>query len=143
MSDISLLLQHGWNNIWKDKTLWLFSALPLVSTLIRLGTPNQENVNLTSVLLSLVPFLISLYVMYIGYAGVAYVAYCIAIGALINIQSAFQAAGKLFWRTVALILLSFLFLAPFVCLVFVLSFKLRWIRLFRVENGSKEGGVIC
>ena len=123
MSDISLLLQRGWENIWKDKTIWLFSALILIDPLVHLVFPIQKIVDLPSSLLSLAVSFASFFLTFISFTGVSYVAYCIAIGNPVNLQTAFQIAKKIFWRVVALTFLLFLFFAPCLCLVFILSFK--------------------
>ena len=101
MSDISLLLKHGWENIWKDKTLWLFSALVLVEPLFLLVFPNQKNTELPSSFLVLAENFIFLSLVFISNMGTTYVAYCIMAGNPVNIQTTFQAVRKFFWRVVA------------------------------------------
>lgn len=123
MSEISSLLQHGWKNIWKDKILWVFSSLVLIDPVIRLVVPIQRNVDLTSSLFNLLESLAAIYFMFMSYAGVSFIAYCISIGKPVDIQTAFQAATKLFWRVIALTFLLFLFIAPCLFVVFIFSFK--------------------
>jgi hypothetical protein len=123
MSEISSLFQRAWENIWKNRVLWLFSSLVLIDPLLRLVIPIQKSNDLTSSLLKLVIGFASIYFMFMSYAGVSFVAYCIAIGKPIDFQTAFQSAGTLFWRIIGLTFLLFVFVAPFLCSVFVLTFK--------------------
>ena len=79
MSDVSLLLKRGWENIWKEKLLWLFGGLLLLEPLVQF-IPIQNSTGLTLSFLRLVKSFISLLLTTSSYTGVTYIAYCIAIG---------------------------------------------------------------
>lgn len=116
-SELSSLLQHGWENLWKNRVLWWFSALILIGPVFYLIVPIQNNVDLVSSLLNLLVSVASIYFTFLSFVGVSFVAYCIAIGNPIDFQTALQASKKLFWRLVRLSLLLLLLIAPFVCTV--------------------------
>jgi hypothetical protein len=125
MSDISLFFRRGWKNLWKEKILWLFSALFLAAALISFITPTQ---NLLSAILYFVGNLISLTLVYISNIGITYVAYFIAAGNPVSIQETFQVSRKFFWRVIASSCVFFLFFIVFfllLCLlpVFIFYFK--------------------
>lgn len=123
MSDVFSLLRNGWENIWKNKILWGFSFLVLLEPVIHLVIPIQKSTNLLSSLFNLTVSIIFLYLSFLSEAGVSFVSYCIAIGEPVNIQTAYQASKKLFWRIVALTIVLFLIISPCICTVFMLSFK--------------------
>ncbi len=117
VSEITSLLQHGWENLWKNRILWLFSSLVLIEPLIRLIVPNQKNVDLAPSVFNFVISLASIYFVILSDAGVSFVAYCIAIGNPVELKTAFQASKKLRWRIVALSFLLLVFAVPFVCTI--------------------------
>ena len=120
MSDILFLLQRGWKNIWKEKGLWVFSALILIGPLVRLIMPIQKSADLISSFINLATSALT----FISYAGATFVAYCIVVRKAVIIKEAFQVATKSFWRVIGSSFLFLLFIAaPFLCLVFMLSFK--------------------
>ena len=115
-SEISSLFKHGWENLWKNKVLWLFSSLVLIEPLFYLIIPIQKNKDLPSLLLNLGVSLASIYFTFISIAGVALVSYCTAIGNTIDFNTAYNASNKLFWRIVALSFLLLILLFPFACI---------------------------
>jgi hypothetical protein len=121
-TQISSLLKHGWENLWKNKVLWLFSSLVLIEPLARLIVPIQKSDDLPSSLFDLVASLASIYFTILSIAGVAFVAYCIAIANPVGFQTAFQASKRLFWRIVALSFLVLILLVPYIC---VIAFSFR------------------
>jgi hypothetical protein len=123
MLDVSSLLRIGWENIWKNKILWVFSFLVLLEPISRFFIPIQNNNDLALSFLNLAIGFTSLYLSYISEAGVSFVSYCIAIGEPVNMQTAYQASKKIFWRVVALSFFLFLIISPCICTAFVLSFK--------------------
>jgi hypothetical protein len=121
-AEITSFLQRGWENLWKNKVLWLFSSLGLISSILNLVVPNQRNVDLESALLNLVVSLVTIYFTVLGFTGVSFVAYHTAVGNLVNFGDALQASRKLFLRVVAFSLLAIVVLAPCACaLVFAFS----------------------
>lgn len=127
MSDISLFFRRGWENLWKEKILWLFSSLVLIDPLVRFVIPIRNNNNLLLSLLNFVISLIFLALMFIGYTGATYVAYSISIGNSVGIQETFQAAKRFFWRTLGSTCLFSLFFILFLilCLLPVFIFYLK------------------
>jgi hypothetical protein len=122
MSDIPLLLLRGWKNIWKEKILWLFSALVLVEPLVR-TIQIQKSVGLLSSFLNLIESLVFLVLICVSYAGVPYVAYCIAADKPVNIQTTFLAVKKFLWRFFVSTLLLGIFYAPCLCSVYFFLIK--------------------
>jgi hypothetical protein len=116
-SEISSLLKRGWNNLWKNRILWLFSGLALIASILRLIIPNQKSDDLPSSFLNFMISLTSFYFTVIGDAGTSFVAYCIAIGNPVDFETAFQASRRLFWRIVGLTFLLLLLVAPFACVL--------------------------
>ena len=44
MSDVFLFIRHGWESIWKQKTIWLLSVSPIILQLLNIflvKTPNN------------------------------------------------------------------------------------------------------
>ena len=122
-SQIALLLKHGWVNIWKNKTLWIFSSLVLIDPLVRLIVPIPQNESLPSALFYLILSIASLYFIFMSYAGVAFVAYQITIGKSVDFETTFQNSTSLFWRVVGISFLLVLIVAPCLCLVFIVSYR--------------------
>jgi hypothetical protein len=116
-SEITSLLKRGWENLWKNRILWLFSGLALIASILRLIIPNQKSDDLTSSFLGLIISLASFYFTVVGDAGISVVAYCIAIGNPVDFETAFQASRNLFWRIVGLTFLLILCVAPFACVL--------------------------
>ena len=127
MSDISLFFRLGWENLWKEKILWLFSSLVLIDTLVRFVIPIQTSHNFLLSFLSLVVSFIFLVLMFISYTGTTHVAYSIVTGNPVGIQETFQAAKKFFWRAFGSTCLFLLFFIVFLILclspVFIFYFK--------------------
>jgi hypothetical protein len=123
MAEVSSLLKNGWENIWKNKTLWVFSFLVLTEPVIRLIIPIQKGVDLPSSFFNLVVGFISIYFSFLSDAGVSFVSYRIAIHEPTNLQTAYQASKNIFWRVVAVTFTIFLIISPCICSVFMLSFK--------------------
>ena len=79
MADVFLFIRQGWDNIWRQKIIWLFGALPILDQLFRTFQiePGQ---NLSVLLLSLIEVLISIILTWVSFIGVPYLAYCFSIG---------------------------------------------------------------
>ena len=89
-SEILSLLQHGWENLWKNRVIWLFSSLVLIYPLLRLIIPMERNANLALSLLNIVINLAAIYFTFTSLVGISVVAYCIAIGNPVDWNTAFQ-----------------------------------------------------
>jgi len=122
-SEIASLLQHGWVNLWRNKTLWLFSSLGLIDTLVRAIVPIAQDESPPSILFFLILSIAAIYFTFMSYAGLSFVAYSIAIGKSVDFQTAFENSKNLFWRVVGLSFLLVLIVSPCICTVFIISYK--------------------
>src|SRR5690349_16942854 len=93
MTDVFLLIQRGWQNIWKQKTIWLFSALPLITQFV-LPTYQRGEKNLSLLLLYLVVSIAYLILWVISLIGVPFLAYNFSIGKPATIQETLDAVNK-------------------------------------------------
>ena len=123
VTEITLLLQRGWINLWRNKILWAFSFLVLFDPLFRFIVPIPQSENLPSALFFLVLSFAFVYFSFMSYAGVYFVAYCAAIGRPVDFQTSFQASTNLFWKVVGITLLLVLFVSPCLFTVFIFSFR--------------------
>jgi hypothetical protein len=121
MSDISLFLQRGWNNIWKEKILWAFSALNFAYPLIRLVFPIQKADGLLSSLSNLVIISVLIYLIFVRIIGVTYILYWKTVGNSINILTVFQKIRNLFWRIATSTFVFFLFFALCIALCLAMA----------------------
>ncbi len=122
MSDIFLFLQNGWKNIWKEKLLWLFSALFILNALISF-IPIHNNAGLLMNLLGIAKAFTSWFLITISSLGLTYIAYCTINGIPVNIQTTFLVIRKFFWKVFYASIVILFFLAPFICLVLIFSFS--------------------
>jgi hypothetical protein len=122
-SQISSLLKHGWENLWKNKILWIFSALVLIDPLLRLISPIPPDRGLLSSLLYLILSVASIYFMFVSYGGVSFVGYRIAIRDSVDYETTFQNATKLFWRVVGISFFLALVMTPCLFTVFIVTYE--------------------
>jgi hypothetical protein len=127
-SEITSLLQHGWNNLWKNRILWIFSSLTLIIPILSLIAALPKSSNLLSSLLNLVLSLASGYFIFMSTAGASFVAYCILVEIPIEYDTAYTASHQLFWRIVAVSFLLLVFIAPFVYIITLIFQKVLQIR---------------
>ena len=118
MADVFLFLQQGWNNIWKQKIIWLFGALPILVQLFSALQIKYEP-NLPGVLLSLVDILMSIILTWFSFIGVPYLAYRFSIGRAADVQETLSAIRKFSARVIGCSCLVFLILSP--CLLLILG----------------------
>jgi len=118
MADVSLFIQRGWQNIWKQRTIWFFSALPVVAGLF-LPTYNRGEENLVLLCLYLVFYISFLVLSVISLIGVPYQAFSFSIGRTAIVQETLDAVRKFLWRTIGCSALGILLLLP--CLLLVLG----------------------
>lgn len=123
MADIFSFLKTGWENIWKNKSLWGFGFLMLIEPIIHIFVPYQTSTELFSSLRSFVISLLSLYLSIWSMAGVSFISYRSAIGETVSLKAAYQSSKHIFWRVVGLMFALLLILSPFMCAVFIYSFK--------------------
>ena len=114
MKDVFLFIQQGWNIIWKQKTIWLFSALPVLDQLISVFQRERE-LSLLQSLIVLIAGGLSL----VSYIGVPYIAYCYLLGKSVNIKETLFAIRKFAGRIIGCSCLAFLVLSP--CIFFAIG----------------------
>lgn len=120
MADVFLFLRQGWNNIWKQNTIWLFGALPIFHQLF-IAFQIEPGQNLSGSLLSLGEILISTILSLVSFMGVPYLAYCFSIGRSSTVQETLFAIRKFSGRVIGCSCLVFLILVPYLFLAFTIS----------------------
>jgi len=121
MADVFLFIRQGWNNIWKQNTIWLFGALPILFQLYS-ASQSKPVQDLFGAFLSLVALLILIILSLLNIIGVRYLAYCFSIGKPANIQEAVSAVRKFSGRVIGCSCLGFLILSP--CLLLILGISM-------------------
>src|SRR5260221_13746767 len=99
MADVILFIRHGWKSILKQKTIWLFSALPILNQLFdvfQVKRPTALFQSLIFLFASLIFFILSFF----SYIGVPYLAYCFLIGKPATIQETMSAVKKFSGRVI-------------------------------------------
>jgi len=120
MADVFLFIRDGWKIIWKQNTIWLFSALPILDQLFRAIQIKPEQ-NLSGSLLLLVEVFISTILSLISFIGVPYLAYCFSIDKAVTIQETLIAIRKFSGRVMGCSCLGFLILSPCIFLALAIS----------------------
>jgi hypothetical protein len=120
MADVLSFMRHGWRNIWKQKTIWVFSALSIISPFFRVFVtePDLNSFWLPTYLAAIVLILI---LFFISLTGVPYAAYCFSIGKKVDAGETLSAIKKYAWRLLCSNCLVFLVLLPFMCLALVFT----------------------
>ncbi len=111
MADVFLFMRHGWKSIWKQKTIWLFSALPILNQLFNIFQVKRE----ADMLLRFISLIIGLIFIILSFAsivGVPYLAYRYLIGNSATIQETISAVKKFSGRVIGCSCLGFLSLSP-------------------------------
>ena len=116
MADIFWFIEQGWKAIWKQRTIWIFSVLPVLSQFIDVPQGDRE-INL---LPSVIAFTL-LFLYFVSFIGVAYLAYCFLIGKLASVKQTLSAVMKFAGRVIGCSCLVILVLSPCVLLVFAIS----------------------
>jgi len=121
ITDVFLFLRQGWSNIWKQNTIWLFGALPILDQLF-LAFQIEPGRDLSGSLFSMVEILISIILSLVSLIGVPYLAYCFSIGRSSTIQETLFAIRKFSGRVIGCSCLGFLILSP--CLLLILGISM-------------------
>ena len=121
MADVFLFLRQGWNNIWKQNTIWLFGALPILFQLFP-SSQSKPVPDLSDVFLPLVALLILLISTLLSIIGVPFLAYCFSIGKPASVQETLSAVRKFSARVIGCSCLGFLILSP--CLFLILGISM-------------------
>ncbi len=120
MADILLFIQDGWKTIWKQKIIWLFSALAVLQQIF--ATIQTKGLSPWPWLfLSLAQFL-SLVLYFVSIIAVPYLAYSFTIGRTVNVQETLSAVRKFAWRVIGCCCLGALILIP--CLFLAVRFPI-------------------
>lgn len=120
MAQAILFFQQGWKNAWKQKTIWLFSALPLINQFLT-AYPNKKNLSFIQVSLFLFEALVFVILYIASFIGVPYLAYSFITNQPTTIQKTFTAIRSLFARTLGCSCLGLLALLPLLFIVFSIS----------------------
>jgi hypothetical protein len=113
-------MRHGWKSIWKQRNIWLFSAITILSPLYNVVQVKRPTELLPS-LIALTASLIFLYLFYVSYIGVPYLAYSYLIGKPVSIQETLSAVKKFSGRVIGCSCLGFLVISPILFWVLVIS----------------------
>jgi hypothetical protein len=115
-SDLSVFLRTGWENIWKEKTIFLFAALGSVSFLFRLLSFSPA-----TGWFSFIEILINLIFMCASFIGTTYIACCVSMGERVTIGKTLQAVRKSLLRIIGIFILMILSILPFFIAFYVYS----------------------
>jgi len=120
MKDIVFFITQGWKNIWRQRTIWLFSVISLflsLGSLIKI----EYKLNLFWLIFSLLELTVILVLSIVSSIGIPYLAYCFSIGNIVTFLETLSATRNFFWRFVGSSILVFLVVSPFICWVLISS----------------------
>lgn len=120
MANIISFMQNGWKNIWRQNTIWLFSALPIFDPIFR-AVQIKHELNPPWLLFYLVESFISIILIYVSLIGVPYLAYCFATGKSVTIRETLIAIRKFSGRVIGCSCLGLLLLSPCIFLAYAIS----------------------
>ena len=120
MTDLKFFIRHGWNNIWKQKTIWLFSAFYLPFYCIQFIIPKQVLL-LYDILLALVYL--------VNAISVPYDAYCYTNGNEATVRGTLIAVRKFIGRMFGCALL-----VAIPCLLLLCSVVTIFMGLFKISD---------
>ena len=120
MADVLSFMRSGWGNIWKQKTIWVFSALSILGTIFRVSVKGPD-LNSFEQPAYLPVNVLLLILLFLSLIGVPYAAYCFSIGKIVDVDETLDAVMKFAWRMIGVFGLVSLMLLPFMCLVFAFS----------------------
>lgn len=122
MAEVLLFIQHGWQNIWRQKTIWFFSALPIIGQLV-LPNYDRGEQNLVLLCFYLMISILMLVISVVSFIGVPYLAYCFSIGKSVTIRETLLAVRKFAGRIIGCSFLGSLLMLPCIFLVLAIAFK--------------------
>lgn len=120
MSDIGWFVQNGWRNIWKQRSILFFSALPLLDSLFQ-AFRNEPKPNSAASLLDVVESLVSLILFLISIIGVPYIAYSSSINKSVTVREVLSTVRRVWARVLGCSCLVLLASSP--CLYLALAFS--------------------
>jgi hypothetical protein len=121
MNDVFFFLRQGWKNIWQQRAIWLFSALPELNSFTRVLQNRQPTESLW-ILVSLAGSILTLILFITGTIGVPYLAYRFSTGKPVTSREALSAVGEFGVRLILSGCLGFLVIAP--CFLLALGLSL-------------------
>jgi hypothetical protein len=119
MKDISLFLQQGWKNIWKQNNIFLFSALPVFINLIYFFSRGRQA---NPILLFLIPF-VTLILFLANAIGVPFMAYRFLIGEPAGNHEVLVAIKKFSARWIGCSCLGLLMISPILLITYFIVGK--------------------
>jgi uncharacterized protein with PQ loop repeat len=134
MTDVLLFIKHGWNSIWKQKTIWLFSTVTILSQVYNV-VQIKRSTDLLPSLIGSIAGLIFIFLFYASYIGVSYTAYGYLIGKPVTIQETLSAVEKFSGRVIGCSCLSVLALSPILFWVLAVSINSSTHRL-EISNNT-------
>lgn len=108
-------MRTGWGNIWKQKTIWIFGALPILYDIFRFYL-KQLDLYIFWQLLNLVGSSFDVVLFFVSIIGVPYNAYRFATGETTDFQTTMSAVKKFGGRIVGCsclsVIVTLVFLGP-------------------------------
>jgi len=120
MADVFSFIRQGWNSVWKQKTIWLFSAIVLLNQLFNVF-PIDRNPSLALRGVLIILMLISITLSLISLIGVPYLAYRSLIGSPATIRETLSAVKKFSGRVIGCSCLGALVFFPVFFVFLVLT----------------------
>lgn len=120
MSEIFALMHLAWESIWKQKNIWLFSALPVAAQFFPSNRPEPDS-SFLQILFILLNSLVFILFWLAGTIGVPYLSYRFAIGKPATIGETLMAIRKFSGRVLKLSCLTVIVLIPCLFSVWVIS----------------------
>jgi hypothetical protein len=113
MADVLLFIRHGWKSIWKQKIIWLFSVLPILTQVFNIFQVKRE-ADLPLQFMSLIIGFVFIILFLANLIGVPYLAYHYLIGNSPTIQETLSAVKKFSGRVIGCSCLGVLALLPII-----------------------------
>jgi hypothetical protein len=111
MKNIQFFLKYGWKSIWKQKIIWLFSLLPVLSDFFQYSQLKNDR-SVSEAILFFIITIIPILFFFTSYIGVPYLAYSFSVGKPVSIHETLAAVKKFSGRVVGCSCLGFILLSP-------------------------------
>ncbi len=119
MEDVQFFLRYGWKSIWKQKTIWIFSSLPLLSEFFQYSQLRNDRTLSDAILFFAITF-IPILLFFVSYIGVPYLAYSFSIGKSVTVPETLTAIKKFSGRVIGCSCLGTILLSPLIFLMLYL-----------------------
>lgn len=128
MSNVLLFVQQGWKNLWKQNSIWLFSALLILVSIFNVLVKKPEMRSTWFLpFLYFAESLVSFVLVSVSLIGVSYILYCSSIGKSVSIREVLSAVQRFIWRVMGCS-----------CIVFLIAFPLFFLALAFSLNASTQ-----